>query len=379
MSKEINIVSFDVPFPSNYGGVIDVYNKLVWLNKLGVKIHLHCFKYGRSSSSKLNDLCEKVYYYKRKTGLFSHLSFLPFTVKSRISSSLANNLLSNDFPILFEVLNTCFLLKDNRFTNRLKIYRHSNIEHIYYNALSKSETNILKKIYLKIEAFKLKRFEAILNYSNLILAVNEKDSLYFKSKYPQVKSIYLPSFHPHHELTILQGQGQYILFHGNLSVSENYEAAVWLITNVFSKISFDCVIAGLNPPQFLIDLISKFKNIRLKVNPSEEDLSLLILHAHIHVLYTSQETGLKLKLLNVLFNGRFIICNSKLLSGTDISSTISLKVSEDANSFIENINYLMSQFYSDKMIEERNNQILTFNNKSNVKKLIESVFINSNF
>jgi hypothetical protein len=189
----------------------------------------------------------------------------------------------------------------------------------------------------------------------------------------------LPSFHPHHELTIIQGQGQYILFHGNLSVSENYEAAVWLITNVFSKISFDCVIAGLNPPQFLIDLISKFKNIRLKVNPSEEDLSLLILHAHIHVLYTSQETGLKLKLLNVLFNGRFIICNSKLLSGTDISSTISLKVSEDANSFIENINYLMSQFYSDKMIEERNNQILTFNNKSNVKKLIESVFINSNF
>ena len=61
MPKEINIVSFDVPFPSNYGGVIDVYNKLVWLNKLGVKIHLHCFKYGRSSSSKLNDLCEKVY------------------------------------------------------------------------------------------------------------------------------------------------------------------------------------------------------------------------------------------------------------------------------------------------------------------------------
>ena len=379
MSKEINIVSFDVPFPSNYGGVIDVYNKLVWLNKLGVKIHLHCFKNARTSSSKLNDLCEKVYYYERKTGLFSHLSFLPFTVKSRISNSLANNLLSNDFPILFEVLNTCFLLKDNRFTNRLKIYRHSNIEHDYYNELSKSEANILKKIYLKIEAFKLKRFETILNYSNLILAVNYKDNLYFKSKYPQVKSIYLPSFHPHNDLAILNGKGQYILFHGNLSVSENYEAAVWLITNVFSKISFDCLIAGLNPPQFLIDLISKFKNIKLKINPSEEDLSLLILHAHIHVLYTSQETGLKLKLLNVLFNGRFIICNSKLLSGTDISSTISLKVSEDANSFIENINYLMSQFYSEKMIEERSNQILTFNNKSNVKKLIESVFINSNF
>ena len=126
-------------------------------------------------------------------------------------------------------------------------------------------------------------------------------------------------------------------------------------------------------------MIGNYKNIKLKINPSEEELSLLILHAHIHVLYTSQETGLKLKLLNVLFNGRFIICNSKLLSGTDISSSISLKLSEDTNSFIENINYLMSQFYSDKMIEERSNQILTFNNNSNVKKLFEAVFINSNF
>lgn len=374
MSKEINIVSFDVPFPPNYGGVIDVYNKLIWLNKLGIKIHLHCFKNARTSSSELDELCEKVYYYKRKTGLFSHLSFLPFTVKSRISKSLANNLLRNDFPILFEVLNACFLMNDVRFSNRFKIYRHSNIEHDYYNQLSKSETNILKKIYLKLEAYKLKRFENILNYSNLILAVNSTDTLYFSSKYPQVKSIYLPSFHPHNDLKILKGKGQYILFHGNLSVSENYEAAEWLINNVFSKISFDCVIAGLNPPQFLIDLIGRFKNIRLVISPSEEDLASMILHAHIHVLYSSQETGLKLKLLNVLFNGRFIICNFKLLSGTDIYSTISLKVSEDANFYIENINHLMSQFYSDKMIEERNNQILTFNNKLNVEKLVESIF-----
>ena len=60
----------------------------------------------------------------------------------------------------------------------------------------------------------------------------------------RISPLYLPSFHPHHELTILQGKGQYILFHGNLSVSENYEAAVWLITNVFSNITANTIYSA---------------------------------------------------------------------------------------------------------------------------------------
>ena len=37
--KKLHIVSFDVPFPPNYGGVIDVFYKLIELKKLGVEIH----------------------------------------------------------------------------------------------------------------------------------------------------------------------------------------------------------------------------------------------------------------------------------------------------------------------------------------------------
>lgn len=120
LSYNLNIVSFDVPFPANYGGVIDVYYKLLWLHKVGVKIHLHCFTYGREPAKELEQICEKVYYYERKTGLASNLSLLPYTVKSRQSLELEQNLLSNDFPILFEVLHTCYLLKDPRFKKRKK-------------------------------------------------------------------------------------------------------------------------------------------------------------------------------------------------------------------------------------------------------------------
>ncbi|WP_317898266.1 glycosyltransferase [Aurantibacillus circumpalustris] len=374
MSNSLNIVSFDVPFPANYGGVIDVFYKLYWLKKAGVKIHLHCFTYGRNPSKELEDLCEKVYYYERKTGVLNNLSLLPYTVKSRQSAELEKNLLCNDFPILFEVLHTCYLLNDERFKNRKKIYRHSNIEHDYYNELSKTEKRFAKRIYLRIEAWKLKRFESIVAYADLILAVNQKDTTYFHKKYPAVKSVYLASFHPNSSLTIKPGKGDYILFHGNLSVSENYEAAVWLIKHVFSKINFPVVIAGLNPPEFLIQLVKEHSNIKLRVSPNEEEMTQLLRNSQIHVLYTAQPTGLKLKLLNVLFKGRFVICNTHMISGTGIKENKTLRLADSAENFIQSINESMHKDFTDELCHERKSLIENFDNTLNAKKLIEEVF-----
>ncbi|MEI8137891.1 MAG: glycosyltransferase [Bacteroidota bacterium] len=373
MSNAINIISFDVPFPANYGGVIDVYYKLVWLNKAGIKIHLHCFNYGRDKSPELEALCEKVYYYPRKTGFLANLSLIPYTVKSRQSVELEKNLLSNDFPILFEVLHTCYLLNNERFKNRKKIYRHSNIEHDYYLELSRSEKNSLKKIYLKIEALKLKRFESIVHFANVILAVNKTDADYFTKNYPKAKTLYLPSFHANEKLTCEAGKGNFILFHGNLSISENYEAAIWLIENVFSKINLPVIIAGLNPPAFLSDLIKNHQHINLIDSPVESEMTKLIHEAQIHVLYTAQPTGLKLKLLNVLFKGRYIVCNSNMTEGTGIVENKGFLLANTANQFIQKINSVFETEFSSINIQERQKQISNFDNVENCKKLIEII------
>jgi len=41
--KHLHIISFDIPYPANYGGVIDVFYKLRALVSAGIKIHLHAF------------------------------------------------------------------------------------------------------------------------------------------------------------------------------------------------------------------------------------------------------------------------------------------------------------------------------------------------
>lgn len=369
MQSHLHIISFDIPYPANYGGAIDVFHKIRCLHAQGIKVILHCFEYGdRKSSPELEQLCEKVYYYKRDTSLSNQLSLLPFNVKSRISNELKQNLLKDNYPILFEVLHTCYLLNDPDFKNRKKLFRHSNIEHDYFLELAKGEKSFFKKIYLRVEAFKLKRFEKQITYADCILSVSEADLNYFKKTYPNTPSIYLPSFHQFDELQCKTGKGDFILYHGNLSISENYNAALWLIQNVFSKTTHPVIIAGLNPPSHLVETIKKHSHISLKQNCSELEMQALIEEAQIHCLYTEQATGLKLKLLNVLFSGRFVIANTNMLVGTSLNNAC--QISNTPQQYIDTINQFFTKEFSKEDIEKRKSIVASMNNQEKTKQLI---------
>ncbi|MCC8094833.1 MAG: glycosyltransferase family 1 protein, partial [Tannerellaceae bacterium] len=69
MDRYLNIIALNIPWPPNYGGIIDIYYKIKALHALGIKIILHCFEYERGASPELDSLCDQVYYYKRRTGL----------------------------------------------------------------------------------------------------------------------------------------------------------------------------------------------------------------------------------------------------------------------------------------------------------------------
>lgn len=352
-----------------------MYYKLKWLRLAGVKVHLHCFAYGRQEARELSEVCETVHYYARSTGWRSNLSFLPYTVSSRRSRELRNNLLGNDHPILFEVLHTCYLLKDPAFRKRKKIYRHSNIEHIYYREIARAERSLFRKIFHYVEAWRLKRFEKVLAFADLILAVSETDAAYFREKFKRVRCVYLPSFHPNRSVNIRAGKGEFALFHGNLSVPENYNAALWLLQNVLVN-GPPAVVAGLNPPRFLERAIAALPNVRLVPDPSPVEMERLVENAQVHLLYTSQETGLKLKLLNVVFAGRFILCNSKMLSGTGIKPGGGLVVADSADTYRKMLEDLMGADFPELEIKARENMASRFSNQSNVQKLIAEIGMN---
>ena len=67
VAMTLHIVSFDIPYPANYGGVIVIFNQIKALHALGVKVILHCFQYGdRTPQPELAQYCQEVYYYKMR-------------------------------------------------------------------------------------------------------------------------------------------------------------------------------------------------------------------------------------------------------------------------------------------------------------------------
>jgi hypothetical protein len=317
--KHLHIISFDIPYPANYGGAIDVFYRIKSLHNAGIKIILHCWhKDDRSYQPILDSLCEKVYYYRRQTNLIKQFGLKPYAVLTRSSQSLINNLLKDNYPILFEGLVSCYYINSKHLKNRVKLFRECNVEHDYYKELAKASSKLSNKIYFYIEALKLKFFEHNLSYANYILALSHNDEKYFISQYPKTPVIYLPCAHPNETISINEGIGNYILYHGNLAVAENEKAALYLCNNIFSKLkNIKCVIAGRNPQKILIDKVSQLSNVELICNPDETTMSNLIQNAHIHLLITFQNTGIKLKLLNTLFAGKHIIANNLMVDGSD--------------------------------------------------------------
>jgi hypothetical protein len=372
--KYLHIVSFDIPYPPNYGGVIDVWYKLKFLHLKGVKIILHCYEYaGRDRTEKLNELCEQVYYYPRLLGLRSALSFKPYIVSSRRSCNLINNLLKDNYPVLFEGLHSCYYLGDKRLKGRTLVYRESNIEHRYYFSLFRVDRKLKNKLYFLFASIKLRLYQRVLKHATLMMVVSKNDAEYLKNHFPDNKIVYLPSFHANDGIETLAGSGEYALYNGNIEVPENAHAVSYLINEVFNDLDIPLIIAGMNPPERIKKLVSTKPNIEIIANPDDEKMFDLIRKAHVNILVTFQATGLKLKLLNTLYNGRFCLVNEKMLNGTGLN-----ELCEIANTAAEQKGKLKTLF-AEKFEEDEimlRHKILDefYSNDKNAEKLIELIY-----
>lgn len=361
-------MAFDVPFPADYGGVIDIFYKIKALHQMGVLVHLHCFQYGRTVQNDLKKYCHKVDYYSRDLGFINVLTWKPYVVKSRANKKLLQNLLLDEHPILFEALHACAFLNHPDLKNRLKIVRCHNVEQDYYKALAKAEKNPFKKLYFFTEALKLKHFEKQLHHANFIFPISISDQQYFQKHFQSV--YYLPAFHPFQKVISKKGKGNFVLYHGNLSVPENKKAALFLLNEVFKHLKIELVLAGKNPDQELIQLVSNRENIKLIANPSEEKINNLIQNAQINILPTFQPTGIKLKLLSSLFAGRFCLVNDFMVLNTGLEKLCSIKNS--AKEMQVEIKKLMGLEFNETMIQERKTILESnFSNQKNIQTFLK--------
>ncbi len=368
----LNIICFDVPLPADYGGAIEEFYKLKSLYQLGVKIHLHCFVYGdRKPQPELEKYCEKIFYYERRRSLKDFFSKTPFIVKSRNPDDLLQNLLSNDFPILFDATHTTGFIHHPALKHRKKIVRLHNIEWMYYSVLFHSAITLKERIFYFTEYKKLRKYDKNLAAADALSCLSITDTEYYKDKFPNKEVSFENVFHQNETIECLPGKGDYLLYHGNLSILDNYMLVIDVLNHELKDCRYPIVLAGKKPDKLLLDFVKDKPHIRIVSDPSDTDLKKLIQEAHICLALAANPSGVKLKLINSLYSGRFVFVNDNALHGNELSGC-TVNISE--NFTPATIDDYMQRTFTEEDIGIRKNMLYgSFDNQKNAQQLLDMI------
>jgi hypothetical protein len=372
----VHLISFDFPYPPVYGGVIDVFNKIRSLNKLGFQITLHCYTKGpinQKDNQEILKYCSKVYLYPRKFSLSIFLG-IPYMISSRNSTLLRSRLVkAQPQLVLVEGLHCANIFLKDIPLNGIKVLRMHNVEWKYYKGLARNEKSFAKKRYYALESFLLYQIEKkFLSRFDEIITLSQGDQNYFTSKYPNFNFTLLPAFHPNDNYTNKFGKGQYILFHGDLSISDTEYSLRETIIPYLANLNYKFIIAGRNPTLEFTKYVDKFSWISLFANPGMNEMDLLIKNSHIIVLFSGIKAGIKLKLIESLYKGRFIVANLESVEGTGLE--ILCSVARDKNSFERNVKDLWSRDFDEaNNIKRKHHLENNFNNFNNLERFIDFI------
>ena len=373
MKKQLHMVCLDVPWPADYGGAIDMMNRIRMLHQLDIGIHLHYFSYNeRGTPNELNQFCESIHVYDRENIRQGFSLGTPHIVASRSNEILVNRLNENNHPVLLEGIHCTGILSRLERSNRNVVVRMHNEESIYYKELARAESNIVKKLYFLRESRLLKKYSHHLPDDCRYACVSDNDVRILKEEYQLPDVNYLSTFPAWQRVTGQEGQGNLCLYHGNLSVPENEEAALWLLCNVFTKARLPFVIAGKAPTKRLQRAAELCQHTCLVADPSETELNDLVKKAQVHVLpcFNKRVTGIRLKLLHALFEGRHCVVNDSMVSGSGLSDAC--HIGTNASAFASIISQLYYQpFTREEIILRKNLLGDTYDNEKNTRQLIQ--------
>lgn len=373
MTRHLHIVCLDVPWPADYGGAIDMMNRIIMLKKMGVSIHLHYFSYNeRGTPNELNQFCDSIHVYERKTGRKGVSRKLPYIVASRINEDLVHQLQKDKYPILLEGIHCTGILAQLDTSDRKVLVRMHNDESEYYRELARAEPSFWKKFYFKRESRLIEKYSRQLP-DTCTYACISKDDMQRMKQAGRLHSVeYIPAFPSWQQVGGEEGAGNLCLYHGNLSVPENEEAAMWLLRKVFTRVRKPFVIAGKQPSRRLKKMAHLCQHTCLVADPSDAELNDLVRKAHINILpcFNKNMTGMRLKLLHVLFEGRHCIVNEPMVRGTGLEGAC--HVASTADAFASVIMQLYHQPFTGEEILLRKRLLGdTYDNEKNTRQLIQ--------
>lgn len=180
--------------------------------------------------------------------------------------------------------------------------------------------------------------QCAIDYSDIIIALNERDSNALKSKYNRAADILIPiSFRDYakHIDKNIKNEKKTALFLGSYFFA-NIEGITWFCENVLPFIDIELYIVGASMNR-LPDNIKREKKV--KIFSDVPDLTKFFENADFMILPIFSGSGMKVKTAESLMNGKYILGTKEAFMGYEITSDCGIECNS-AEDFIKAINNL---------------------------------------
>lgn len=345
--NNILIVSGFKPFPAQFGGAVDIWERLIGLKHLGLEIDLVFTDKNTPKEDELQAMkkvVNNVLYCQRKNKIFQLLSPKPLQALSR--NGLAQILLSKKYDIvLLEGEFVAEILNNPTLTYDKLIVRVHNNEAFYFEALKQSCTSPFKKIYYQLEIPKIKKYSAqILEKAHRLWYISADE---LANSTNQNKGIFLPPPINGTYRTYTPQANKQVLFVGALFMPNNIYAIDWYIKFIHPQLTqhptYQFNIVGKTHSEAQTkELIKKYEHIdKVQLFVNQNDLSPYFKSAKVFINPMFHGSGVKIKTIEALRNGLPLVSTTVGAEGMNFTEKHYWKA-ETAEEFTKQINQIFN-------------------------------------
>ena len=293
----------------------------------------------------------------RKLGFFANALFssngynLSWLISGEYEASIVSAISSKKYDLIhFDTIS--FMPYYKLFADIPVVLNHHNIESQMMKRRAEKEKNILKKIYLDVEAKRIKKCEV--DYAdrvslNLVCSDLDKDRL--KSISPSSKIITIPNGVDTNYFTPDKSSDlQSLIFIGTMNWYPNIEAVDFIISELAEEIEVNfpdlkIEIVGAGAPEWLIEKAERKSNV--KMHGFVDEIRPMMNKAFAYICPIADGGGTKLKILDALSMGMPIIANPIACEGIDVMDYRDVLFASSKEDYIESLGHL-KKLQSDK-------------------------------
>ncbi len=234
------------------------------------------------------------------------------------------------------------------------VLRSQNVEYMIWERLAADAANPLKKMYLKLLAGRLKKYElSLLNKYDAIATITELDTVVFKKMGCTIPVIHVP-FGIDLEKYKMDDSAleKPSVFHiGAMDWRPNADGINWFLKNVWLDVvaknpSVKLYLAGRNMPDWLMNL--KMENV--VIEGEVPDSHAFINSRSVMIVPLTSGGGMRVKIIEGMAFGKTIISTAVGAEGIEYEKGVNLLIANTEREFVDAIdNCLNNTSFSDSL------------------------------